>query len=188
VFSIAHNEVTPAILDLFDHPLNELIPLDPDYDGRTLYFTERAPHDVGQNAELPAGYRLAPRDERLFQSSFDYESTLRSFGTLENVLKHTLGIVILADDMLVCEAATGAPTHVLIEVGVTTAESYRGQGFATLACARLIETCESHGYNTWWDCAKQNIPSVKLARRLGYRNEQEYRYVWWPKTNQVMNG
>ena len=55
------------------------------------------------------------------------------------------------------------------------------RGFAYLACARLIEACEERGYNTWWDCAKQNIASTKLARKLGYQNEQEYRYVWWAK-------
>lgn len=171
-----------------DHPLNEWVPPDPDYDGRTLYFTERKRHDVAQNTELPAGYRLATRDEGLFQKSSDYGSTLRSCGTLEKVLNHTFGIVILHGDTLVCEAATGAPTHGLSEVGVTSAEAYRGKGLASMACRRLMETCEGRGYSTWWDCAKQNIPSRRLARRLGYQNEQEYGDVWWPKTNQVLNG
>jgi RimJ/RimL family protein N-acetyltransferase len=34
---------------------------------------------------------------------------------------------------------------------------------------------------TWWDCASQNLASVRIARRLGYCGEREYRYVWWPK-------
>jgi RimJ/RimL family protein N-acetyltransferase len=97
------------------------------------------------------------------------------------VIQHTLGVVILHGEIIVCEAATGAPTHGLIEVGVTTAEAYRGKGFASIACARLIEMCEEEGYKTWWDCAKQNIPSVRLAKRLGYEGEPEYRYVWWAK-------
>lgn len=96
-------------------------------------------------------------------------------------LNDPLGVVILDGYTVVCEAATGAPTHERIEVGVTTAELYRGQGFATIACARLIEMCEAQGFRTWWDCAKQNIPSIKLARKLGYQNEREYRYVWWSK-------
>jgi hypothetical protein len=43
-----------------------------------------------------------------------------------------------------------------IEVGVTTAEAYRGQGLAAIACARLIEMCEAKG-------------------------EPEYRYVSWAR-------
>jgi hypothetical protein len=131
-----------------DDQLNEMIPTDFDYDGRTYYFTERSSHKEVQNLQLPAGYSLLSRDEDLFRKSFDYQSTLDLFGTVEEGLKHTLGVAILYGDKLVCEAATGAPTHRLIEVGVTTAEPYRGQGFATMACARLIELCEEQGYKT----------------------------------------
>jgi GNAT superfamily N-acetyltransferase len=162
-----------------DDPLNEMIPIDHDYDGKTLYFTERSRQENRRADQLPPGYSLAPRDEHLFLGSFDYNATLDSFGSIENVLKHTLGFVVLHGETIACEAATGASTRGRIEVGVNTAEEHRGRGLATIACARLIEVCEAKGLSTWWDCAKQNIPSTKLARKLGYRNEQEYRYVWW---------
>ena len=164
-----------------EDPLNERIPTDFDYDGRTYYFTERAPSMNGQNLQLPAGYSLLPRDEALFRKSFDYQSTVDLFGSIENVLRYTLGVTILDGDTLVCEAATGAPTQGWIEVGVTTAEAYRRQGFASIACGQLIELCEAQGHKTWWDCAKQNTPSVKLAKKLGYQHAPEYRYVWWAK-------
>ncbi len=167
-------------------PLNKILPANPDYDGRTLYFTERSSINEMINLEtlvqqLPPGYGLASRDEDLFMCSFDYESTLASFGSIKNVMQHTLGVSLFQEDTLICEAATGAPTHKLIEVGVTTHENYRQKGFATIACAKLIEICETQGYSTWWDCAKQNVPSIRLARKLGYRNEKEYRYAWWEK-------
>lgn len=167
-----------------DNPLNQILPASPDYDGFTLYFTERSSDETNLEAlvsQLPSDYALISRDEQLFKKSFDYDSTLASFGSTENVMQHTLGVSLVEDDYLVCEAATGAPTHGLIEVGVTTHENYRQKGLATIACAKLIETCEAQGYSTWWDCAKQNTPSVRLARKLGYRNEKEYRYAWWEK-------
>jgi hypothetical protein len=164
-----------------EDPLNGMLPADPGYDGRTLYFTERSRASDGNQAAVPEGYELTVRDRSLLKQSFDYESTLASFGTEEKILQQTFGVVILHKGKVVCEAATGAPTRGRIEIGVTTNEEQRQRGLATLACARLIELCEAQGYATWWDCAKQNLPSVKLARKLGYRNEQEYRYVWWPK-------
>jgi RimJ/RimL family protein N-acetyltransferase len=162
-------------------PLNSMLPANPSYDGRTLYFTERSHTSAGNQTVLPEGYELTFRDRALLKQSFDYESTLASFGTEEKVLQQTFGVVILQEGKVVCEAATGAPTHGRIEIGVTTDEEHRQRGLATLACARLIELCEAQGYASWWDCAKQNLPSVKLARKLGYRNEHEYRYVCWPK-------
>jgi GNAT superfamily N-acetyltransferase len=166
-----------------DDALNQILPANPDYDGFTLYFTERSCQVplAPMIQKLPSGYTLSLRDEKWFASSFEYESTLASFGSMENVLRSTLGVNLVQEDALLCEAATGAPTHGQIEIGVTTHERYRRRGFASIACAKLIEICESEGYSTWWDCAKQNTPSVRLARKLGYQNEREYRYAWWEK-------
>jgi RimJ/RimL family protein N-acetyltransferase len=166
-----------------DDPLNDLLPPSPAYDGSTLYFPERSPAvDLKPLRQpLPAGCSLVTRDEHWLAQSFDYESTLAAFGSVENIMRYTLGVVVVEGDTVVCEAATGAPTHGRIEVGVTTSEHHRQQGLASLACARLIELCEARGYSTWWDCAKQNAPSVRLAHKLGYQNEREYRYRWWEK-------
>jgi len=163
-----------------DSPLNDILPSAPDYDGRTLYFTDHTPqHRDLLPIPLPTGYTIVSRDAERLKQSPDYVMTMDSFGTIENIMQHTLGFVILHDGIVVCEAATGAPTHGLIEMGVNTSEAHRRRGLAAIACAHLIEVCTAKGYSTWWDCAKQNIPSINLARKLGYRNKREYRYVWW---------
>ena len=166
-----------------DDPINSMLPPHPEYEGSALYFSHRSPDSVLQSLlpEPSSEYTLVQRDGQLFTQSFDYDSTLAAFGSAENVLRLTLGVVLLHKGFVVCEAATGAATQGQIEVGVTTAEAYRQRGFATIACAKLIELCEAQGYATWWDCAKQNIASTRLARKLGYQNEREYRYIWWPK-------
>lgn len=166
-----------------NEPLNEMALPNPDYDGATLYFTQRSPEValpelIGQ---LPAGYSLMPRDAQLLAQSFDYEATLAAFGTLERVLDLTFGVAVIHNGSVVCEAATGAATHGRIEVGVTTAEDHRGRGLATAACGSLIALCEGRGYAIWWDCAKQNVASARLAHKLGYQNGREYRYRWWAK-------
>ena len=163
-----------------DNELNDMLPPAPDYDGRTLYFTEHtARHRDLLNIPLPAGYSITPRDTDHLKQSPDFETNLNSFGSIENIMQHTLGFVILQGGAVVCEAATGAPTHGRIEIGVNTAETHRRRGLAAIACAHLIEACEAEGFLTWWDCAKQNIASINLARKLGYQNEREYGYGWW---------
>jgi L-amino acid N-acyltransferase YncA len=164
-----------------DDPLNEMLPPEPYYDGFTYYFPQRSQHVKLQLLikDLPAGLTLAKRDARLFEKSFDYAATLACFGTVEQVTEHTLGVMILDGNSVVCEAATRAPTHGRIEITVNTAPSHRQRGLATMACASLIVECEARGYSTWWDCAKQNIASQKLAQRLGFQNGREYHYVLW---------
>jgi hypothetical protein len=118
-----------------DSELNSMLPPDPDYDGRTLYFTERSDVPLAPPiARLPADYRLAIRDAALFPQSFDYESTLAAFGTVEQVLRLTYGVVALHEGVVCCEAASGAPTHGRIEIGVTTAETHRRRGLASSVC------------------------------------------------------
>jgi RimJ/RimL family protein N-acetyltransferase len=159
-----------------DDHLNDLLPPDPDYDGATLMFTDRAP-DAAPAPPLPTGYTLVERDADLLRQSVDYEATLQSFGSVEAAMRLTLGVMVLHDSAVVCEAGTGAPTHGMIEVGVTTAPEHRQRGLARAACAALIARCEQRGYATWWDCAAQNTASARLARWLGYRRERPYRYV-----------
>jgi len=166
-----------------DDPLLAMMPPKPDYDGRTLYFTDRSQHIRLEDyiEQIPSDCYLAPRDRGLIAQSLDYDLTLATFGSVENVLAHTLGVMLMRENVLLCEAATGAPTHGRIEIGVTTHEHHRKQGYATITCAQLIKVCEAQGYRTWWDCAKQNRASVALARKLGYHNEREYRFVLWSK-------
>jgi RimJ/RimL family protein N-acetyltransferase len=163
-----------------DDRLNNILPPDPDYDGATLYFTEHSSDSVFASlSHVPSPYTLVQRDERWFAQSFDYDAALISLGSVANVMRLTCGTMVLDDDIVVCEAATSVATHGRIEAGVMTAEAHRQRGLATIACARLIGMCEAQGYATWWDCAKKNDASVRLARKLGYRNESEYRYRLW---------
>jgi GNAT superfamily N-acetyltransferase len=166
-----------------DDPLATMQLPEPQYDGRTLYFPARSPAIALEPllGALPPGYQLVTRDAALFACSFDMADTLATFGSVEAVLRHTRGVMLLHDDELVCEASTGAMVEGCIEVGVTTHEQFRGRGLATLTCAALIAACEAEGLATWWDCATQNEPSVRLARRLGYGEGREYRYRWWQR-------
>jgi hypothetical protein len=62
-----------------DDPLNKILPANPDYDGFTLYFTERSFDEINLEAlvsQLPSSYALLSREEQLFKKSFDYDSTL----------------------------------------------------------------------------------------------------------------
>jgi predicted GNAT family acetyltransferase len=65
------------------------------------------------------------------------------------------------------------------ELGVTTQKAYRDQGFATITCAHLITLCEQARSATYWDCAKLKWASVALARKLGFRNQREYKLLAW---------
>jgi predicted GNAT family acetyltransferase len=60
-----------------------------------------------------------------------------------------------------------------------THPAYRRRGLAAVVCARTIVECERRGNRTWWNAARANVGSVRLARRLGYRTERPYQTLIW---------
>ena len=107
------------------------------------------------------------------------------YGSAEQALEKVYARFLMRGDEIRSEesyayfAALG-----MIEIATSTREPYRGRGYATITCAHLIQACEAHGYQTYWNCAKQNLASAAVARKLGYRTEKEYRLLAWFKRNQ----
>jgi len=65
------------------------------------------------------------------------------------------------------------------EIGVFTEKEYWGRGLGTIAVAHLLRICDEMGCSTRWDCVRLNIRSLKIARRLGYKNEKSYKLLAW---------
>jgi RimJ/RimL family protein N-acetyltransferase len=80
---------------------------------------------------------------------------------------------------MVCDAYADMEIMGRREIGIATQAAYRKLGLATLACAHLIKLCEESGSQTYWDCARLNLASVALARKLGFQNEREYQLLAW---------
>ena len=75
----------------------------------------------------------------------------------------------------------GPAARGVIELGTITQPEHRERGYATIVSARIALECERLGYQTHWNCAKDNPASAAIARRLGYRNVQEFQLLVWPK-------
>jgi RimJ/RimL family protein N-acetyltransferase len=86
-------------------------------------------------------------------------------------------------DELLSEAPVGPPALGLYEPGVITQEAHRGKGYATIVTAYTLHEIESSGGRSYWNCAKQNLPSAALARKFGYRIEKEYRCMAWDQVS-----
>lgn len=160
-----------------------LLPPDPGYDGFTLDFTDR-PVDEGLDAylRLPDGCNVRSVDRSLFERSEDRDFYSTLYGSAEQALEKGLARFLMSGEEICCEAYAYFAALGTIEIATSTREQYRGRGYATITCAHLIQACEERGYQTYWNCARQNLPSAAVARKLGYRTEREYRLLAWFKT------
>lgn len=163
-----------------DHRYNQLLPPNPDDDTWELEFTNRQQGtEPTAGLAVPAGCELVPLDATWFERCRYRDAYLGYFGTAERALAQGFGFCLVKGEELLCEAFAGESALGLIEIGVITGEAYYQRGYATLCCARCIQEAEARSYRTYWNCAKTNLGSAALARKLGYQTEREYRFVYW---------
>lgn len=165
-------------------PRAALLPLPTDYEGTVYDFSDHPPGAALERftSAVPDGFRLRRVDLELFERLTDRDEILAQFYSSERALDLCVGFCLLDGDEIVCETFTSPAIRGVMEIGVTTKASHRGRGYARLTCSRLIQECDRLGYQTFWNCNAQNLPSVALARRLGYRRQRDYHLWYWAKT------
>jgi GNAT superfamily N-acetyltransferase len=168
-------------------PSVDLFPANPDAGAECLEFDR----PIGSSdlspylCALPDGYSIHRMDRMLLERSPHYDGTISRYGSIENFLDKGIAVCILDGDKTVCEAYADTEIMGIREIGITTQEAFRKQGFATIACAHLIKLCEEAGSRAYWDCVKFNAGSVALTRKLGFQKKRAYKLLAWfkPKEN-----
>ena len=166
-----------------DDPRLELLPPGAYYDGRTLEFYNRP---IGEGLAkylypLPNGCELHRLDKTLImQTEWGPEDVL-AVGSIDAWEQTHIGYCLMAAKEIVAEATAGPASEGLYEPGVFTQVNHRGKGYGTIVSAKLVSEIEVFGGRTYWNCAKQNLASAAIARKLGYRIEKEYRCIAWRK-------
>ncbi len=143
--------------------------------------------DLSPFLTLPPGFTVHRMGRELIEKSPRLDETLFRYGDLENYLKTGMDVCILHGEEYVGEAGADMEIDGVREVGVVTEHAYRGgKGFGTLVTAHLLQWCDELGVATYWDCVKLNIGSLRIARKLGFRNECAYKILaWFPPQTEV---
>jgi GNAT superfamily N-acetyltransferase len=185
VFAVLRKEGDVLIGMLPNDPRLGYLPANPDYDGLTLEFYDR-PIGRGLDAYLhrvPADYLIKRLDRDLVMRTEWGPNDVKLAGGIKNWEKTCFGYCLMYGNEILSEATVGPSAQGLYEPGVFTKKEQRGKGYATMVVARLIQEIEIIGGQTYWNCAKQNIASGAVARKLGYRVEKEFRCLAWNKIN-----
>lgn len=83
----------------------------------------------------------------------------------------------IVDGEIVSLAHTFAWSPLYVDIGVTTHEEMRNQGYATTAAALVIEEVRKRGRTPVWSCGAENEPSLHIARKLGFRETSRRLYL-----------
>lgn len=148
----------------------------------------------GWRDRLPDGLRAVPYSAELLaaQPALAEEAAL-FYGSCEAFLQKSLGVCILDGDVAAAsnggnDSARGIAACACcgvftgngeIEISIHTAEGYRRRGLATLAAAAFIEASLERGLRPIWGCWPENVPSMLLARKLGFIEDCDQPLCLW---------
>jgi GNAT superfamily N-acetyltransferase len=101
----------------------------------------------------------------------EVESTLGSF---EKFLAMGFGYTLVMEKQ-VCGFCTAE--YLSAEecaIGIEVLREYQKMGYASHMTACFLQECQRRGLTPYWECWKNNIPSVKTAEHTGFSNKTDY--------------
>ncbi len=126
---------------------------------------------------LPDGFEIRPIDRHLFEQC-EWRSDMEFYcGSVDNFLANGIGLCLMRGSEIIVEAYVSSLGETRAEIGAVTREAYRGRGYAPITCAYLIQTCERRGYRAYWSCDADNRASVRVAHKLGFRQNKPYQIL-----------
>lgn len=84
-------------------------------------------------------------------------------------LAEGMGYTLVSDGEVASLSFAACRTADQLEIGIETAERFRGQGCALAVCSALIDYCLEHHLEPVWACRLDNAGSYHLAQKLGFR-------------------
>lgn len=125
-------------------------------------------------SQLPEGYTIQRIDRKRFEKC-DWRTEMEFYaGSASSFLKHGIGLCLMRENEIIVEAYASALGKTRAEIGAITREAYRRRGYASIACAYLIQTCENQGYQAYWSCDADHQASIRVAQKLGFRQARGY--------------
>lgn len=139
-------------------------------------YDAHSPGLAALRAGLPAGLSIRCMDRSLLERC-EWRDDMKFYcGSLENFLANAAGLCLMDGETIVAEAYASSFGWHDAEIGVLTRAGHRGRGCAPIACAYLIELCEARGYSAYWSCDADNLPSIRVAEKLGFRQRRAYAF------------
>jgi hypothetical protein len=130
--------------------------------------------------QLPDGYSVRKIDEQLLERC-EWRAEMEFYaGSLRSFLKHGIGLCMMNENEIIVEAYASSLGKTRAEIGAITHETFRGRSYAPIACAFLIEECQQRGYQAYWSCDTDNIASIRVAQKLGFKQMRAYKIFEYP--------
>jgi len=146
---------------------------------RVLYRGDRLAV-TGWPHRIPAGYQVSAINEqfgelRLLGNFAEVTAEIRScWNSMADFRRAGFGFCAHDPATIVCWCTAEYVSDRQCGIGIETVTAHRGHGFATLTASAFAGHCAKRGVIPHWDAWSDNLPSVAVAEKLGFRKIETY--------------
>lgn len=90
-----------------------------------------------------------------------------------------LGYVLLKDNNIVSTCFACFSGGEAVEIGIVTDRNHLRKGYAFFTAAAFLEECINRKIKPIWHTSKRNIPSQRLAEKLGFEKKKESKHYYF---------
>jgi RimJ/RimL family protein N-acetyltransferase len=125
------------------------------------------------NAQIVSIDRALLENENIAGRGWVREEIEGMWPSLEDFYQHGFGAAALVDQRIVsaCTAEFMSERH--CGIGIATHHDYRQKGLASLCATNFLHQALAKINQPYWECNSRNLPSLRLAEKLGFRVIEE---------------
>lgn len=132
--------------------------------------------DVYHVLDMPVATGLSHPDVRLLTDD-DLALTITIDQIQQDSAYKPIVAAAVIEGEIVSLAHTFAWSPLYVDLGVTTHEQFRNKGMATAAAALVAAEVQKRGKVPVWSTGIDNLPSMRIAQKLGFRETSRRLYL-----------
>jgi len=121
-----------------------------------------------KHSNINEKHEIKRTDAGIFEAMTGSVVPSRFWNNADDFCKQGVGFSLFHQGKLATTAYSAFIFDNELELGMETIAEFRGKGFAQYACSALVDYCIQNDYEPVWACKLSNIPSYKLAQKIGF--------------------
>ncbi|HYA57245.1 MAG TPA: GNAT family N-acetyltransferase [Thermoplasmata archaeon] len=138
--------------------------------------------------DLPSGFSLKRIDSEVYDQIQGSVIPQLFWDSPGDFLRSGVGFSLLMGKRVVSTCFSSFIIGRQLELGAETRREYRNRGLSIFPATAMVDHCLANGYEPVWACRKENLPSFKLAEKLGFSPSTTHPYYSLPTRKATVPG
>ena len=130
---------------------------------------------------LPDGFRIERINHDIYCRITGSVIPVHYWKSEDDFLSNGMGYSLISpENEVACTCFTSFIVGDKYELGIETSLKFRGMGYAVYSVCAMIDFCLANNFEPVWGCRKENLPSFKLAEKVGFTLQSYHPYYTLP--------